>query len=67
MTGAHEIVVASEGNGWRVAIVPALELGDEPVIVLDHDIAMARARLMRLRHGFPIVVATNASKTRARR
>lgn len=58
----HEIIVTPDGDGWRVAILPPLDLGDEPVVLLDRDVAMARARLMRLRHGFPIVTPAASSR-----
>ena len=51
----HEILVTPDDGGWRVAIVPPLPIGGDPEVVPDMDIAMARARLIRLRHGFPIV------------
>ncbi len=54
MIADHRIVVAPDGDTWRVAIIPPLPLGDEPIKLIDRDIAMARARLLRLRHGFPI-------------
>lgn len=58
----HKIVVAPDGDGWRVSIVPALPLGYEPELVPDSELAMARARLWRLRHGFSIVAPLDAAK-----
>jgi hypothetical protein len=65
MTGDYKIVVAPDGDCWRVAIDPPLPLGRNPEVVTDLGMAMARARLIRLRHGFPIVgppAATARSK-----
>ena len=61
MTGTHEIVVARDGGGWRVSVVPPLPLGDACEVLSDYGVAMARARLLRLRHGFPIVAPTSVA------
>lgn len=66
MTGNDEIVVAPDGDAWSVSIFPAIDVGDEPVVVLDRDIAMARARLMWMRHGFPIIAPPKATRRAAR-
>ena len=57
LTSAYTISVTASRGRWRVDLSPALpnELSEEAFD--DREMAMARARLLRLRLGFPIVAA----------
>lgn len=59
MTAAPCIIIVKDGPEYRVSADPPLA---EPVVVPAHDLALAKARLLRLQHGGTIADETKGAK-----